>query len=83
MTQRFHSIIKPRTDGWFVGWVEEIPGTMTRARTLEECRDKLRDALRVMIETRRHEARLFLDNSCLTETLEIVTPDEHATRITI
>ena len=26
MTHRFHSIIKPRTDGSFVGWVEEMPG---------------------------------------------------------
>jgi len=29
MKQRYHTIIKPSTNGWFVGWVEEVPGTIT------------------------------------------------------
>ena len=27
MKQQYHTIIKPESNGWFVGWVEEIPGT--------------------------------------------------------
>lgn len=76
MKQSFHSIIKPRPDGTFVGWVEEIPGTITRAKSLDECREKLRESLKLMIETNRSEARLWMDRSCLQEQVEVETPDD-------
>jgi predicted RNase H-like HicB family nuclease len=75
MKQRFHTIIKPERNGWFVGWVEEIPGTITHGRSLEECRENLRDSLQLMIETHRHEARLPLDASCIQEAIEIETAE--------
>ena len=71
MLQRYHTIIKPETNGWFVGWVEEIPGTITHGKSLDECRTKLRDALELMIETHRHEARLGLSARCIQECMEI------------
>lgn len=71
MKQHFHTIIKPRRDGWFVGWVEEIPGTLSAARSLDECRDKLRDALQLILEAHRDEARLPLDRTCILGTLEV------------
>jgi predicted RNase H-like HicB family nuclease len=76
MKQQFHSIIRPRTDGSYVGWVEEIPGAITRGRSLDECREKLRDALVLMIETNRSEARLWADSSCLEECVEVDMPDQ-------
>ena len=45
MKQNYHTIIKPESNGWFVGWAEEIPGTITYGRSLDECRRNLRDAL--------------------------------------
>ena len=75
MKQRFHTIIKPERNGWYVGWVEEIPGTITQAKSLHECRRNLRDALELMIETHRQEARLPLDDSCIQEPIEIDTAD--------
>ncbi len=71
MKQRFHTIIKPRPDGWFVGWVEEIPGTITAGRSLDECRHNLRDSLQLMLDTHRDEARLCLDPSCIQEAIEV------------
>lgn len=76
MRQCFHSIIRPRSDGSYVGWVEEIPGTVSRGRTVEECRERLREALALILEANRAEARLFADQSCLTEPLELETPDD-------
>jgi predicted RNase H-like HicB family nuclease len=77
MKQRFHTIIKPERNGWFVGWVEEVPGTITQGKSLSECRRNLRDALELMIETHRQEARLPLDDSCIQEPIEIETSDPH------
>jgi predicted RNase H-like HicB family nuclease len=71
MKQRYHTIIKPEPNGWFVGWVEEIPGTITQGRSLDECRRNLRDSLELMVETHRDEARQGLDPSCIQEAIEI------------
>jgi len=79
MRQRFHTIIKPEPNGWFVGWVEEIPGTITQARTLAQCRENLRDALQLMLETHRDEARMPLDATCIQESLDIEVPDPSGT----
>jgi predicted RNase H-like HicB family nuclease len=34
-----------RVDGWWVGYVEEIPGANTQGRTLEEARENLKEAV--------------------------------------
>ncbi len=78
MRLAFHTIIKPEPTGLFVGWVEEVPGTLTQGRSLDECRRNLRDALQLMIETRRHEARLALDRGCIEEPIEIDVADPPA-----
>jgi predicted RNase H-like HicB family nuclease len=75
MKQRYHTIIRPERTGWFVGWVEEIPGTITQGRSLEECRNNLRDALQLMLETHRDEARLGLNRECILESIEIDVAD--------
>ena len=71
MKQRYHTIIKPEPNGWFVGWVEEIPGTISQGRSLDECRRNLRDSLELMVETHRDEARQCLDPTCIQEAIEI------------
>ena len=71
MKQRYHTIIRPEANGWFVGWVEEIPGTITLGRTLQECRRNLRDSLELMLESHRDEARLGMQGNCILESIEI------------
>ena len=75
MKQRYHTIIKPDVNGSFVGWVEEIPGALTHGRSLDECRERLRSALELMLETHRDEARQGLDQSCIQEAIEIDVPE--------
>jgi predicted RNase H-like HicB family nuclease len=78
MKQRYHTIIKPDQNGCYVGWVEEIPGALTHGRTLGECRERLRAALELMIETHRDEARIGLDPSCIQDTIEVEIPEPEA-----
>jgi predicted RNase H-like HicB family nuclease len=75
MRQTYHTIIKPESTGMFVGWVEEIPGTLTHGRSLAECRRNLRDSLLLMVHTHREEARIPLDKSCIQEAIEIDTTE--------
>lgn len=76
MKQRYHTIIKPEENGWFVGWVEEIPGAISQGRSLDECRQKLRDSLSLLVETHRDEARIGLGPSCIQESIEIEIPEQ-------
>ena len=75
MKQTYHTIIKPDRRGWFVGWVEEIPGAITHGRSLDECRANLKEALQLLLETHRDEARQALDATCIEEPLEIETAE--------
>ena len=75
MKQQYHTIIKPDSNGSFVGWVEEIPGALTYGRSLDECRERLRAALQLMLETHRDEARQGLDPSCIQEAIEVEVPE--------
>ena len=75
MKQRYHTIIKPESNGLFVGWVEELPGAITQGHSLDECRQNLREALELLVETHRDEARIGLDRSCIEESIEIDIPE--------
>lgn len=78
MKQRFHTIIKPEPTGWFVGWVEEVPGAISQGRSLAECRQNLRESLQLVLDTYRDEARLCLDGSCIEEVIELDVGAEDA-----
>lgn len=43
--------------GWWIGYVEELPGANTQGRTLEEARSNLKEAVRLVIEANRELAR--------------------------
>jgi len=45
-----------RDGEWIMGHVVEVPGVNTQGRSLEECRDNLRDALREFVAARREQA---------------------------
>jgi predicted RNase H-like HicB family nuclease len=46
---------------WWIGYVEELPGASTQGRMLDEARENLQDAVRLLIETARDEARRLAD----------------------
>jgi predicted RNase H-like HicB family nuclease len=39
--------------GGYCAYVEELPGANTQGQTLEEARENLKDAIRLLLETRR------------------------------
>jgi len=39
-----------RRERWWVGWTDDVPGALTQGETLEEARENLRDAIRLMQE---------------------------------
>lgn len=43
-------------DGWWVVSVPEIPGAHSQGHTMEEAREMIRDAVRLLLEVRREDA---------------------------
>lgn len=41
---------------WWIGWVEELPGANTQGRTLDEARENLKEAVRLVIDANRELA---------------------------
>jgi predicted RNase H-like HicB family nuclease len=55
MNRHFTAVIK-QDDGWWIGWVEEIPGVNSQGKTRVELLKNLRSALKEALEFNREDA---------------------------
>ena len=55
MAQTYTAVIQ-QSDGWWIGWVQEIRGINCQERTKEELLDSLRSAVEDMLELNREVA---------------------------
>ena len=58
--ERFHAVFE-RTEQWWIGYVEELPGANTQGQTLDEARENLREAVQLTIEANRTLAQRFME----------------------
>ena len=62
----FHSALDIRKEGdWFVAFCPEVPEANGQGRTQEECLQSLRDAVPLLMEDRREDARRKSDTGLL------------------
>ncbi len=52
-----YTAVIQQSGGWWIGWVEEMPGVNSQGLTREELLDNLRDALEEAVEMNRADAR--------------------------
>jgi len=55
MKRAFNAVIK-QDDGWWIGWVQEIPGVNSQGKTRAELMKNLRSALKEALEFNREDA---------------------------
>ncbi len=55
MHNEFTAIIE-RAGEWFIAYCPEIPGANGQGRTIEECRESLKEAIMLIMEDRRKDA---------------------------
>jgi predicted RNase H-like HicB family nuclease len=55
MHNEFTAIIE-RDGEWFIAYCPEIPGANGQGRTIEECRESLKEAIMLIMEDRRKDA---------------------------
>ena len=56
VSQTYTAVIK-QAGGWWIGWIEEVPGVNCQERTREELLETLRITLEEALELNRREAR--------------------------
>ena len=62
MERQFTAIFE-RSGDWWIGYVEELPGANTQGRTLEEARENLREAIRLILESQREIIQREIKNA--------------------
>jgi predicted RNase H-like HicB family nuclease len=60
-----------KDDGWIVGYCPEIPGANGQGRTLEECRESLRDAIALILEDRHEDGLRGVPADAVRETVAV------------
>ncbi|MDH7485801.1 MAG: type II toxin-antitoxin system HicB family antitoxin [Anaerolineae bacterium] len=60
MENRFTAVFE-QVGEWWIGYVEELPGVNTQGKTLEETRENLKEATRLILEANRELARRELE----------------------
>jgi predicted RNase H-like HicB family nuclease len=70
--RKFTAVYK-KSGKWYSGWIEEIPGVNTQAKTLPETKSNLKEALTLILETNRLLSRKSEGKSLITrESLSII-----------
>lgn len=67
------AVFVPADEGGYTAFVEEIPGAITEGETIEEARENLQDALRMVLECNRELAREHEPKTSVRESLEIAS----------
>jgi len=55
MNQEYTAVVK-EDDGWWVGWIEEIPGVNCQEKTRPELMVSLKEVLQEALEMNRNDA---------------------------
>ena len=50
--ENFTAVIEKVGD-WWIGFIEELPGANTQGRSEEEVRENLKEAIKLVIETKK------------------------------
>ena len=56
-TQNKYTAVITQEDGWYLGWVEEVPGANAQEKSRHELMISLREAVQDILEIHRQKAR--------------------------
>ncbi len=68
MTNEFTGVFE-REGEWYIGYCPEVPGANGQGHTLEECRESLAEAIRLILEDRREQGLAGVPAEAIRETV--------------
>lgn len=69
--QNEFTAVYERDGEWFIGYCPEVPGANGQGRSMEECRESLRDAIQLILEDRRDDALRGVPDDAIREKIII------------
>jgi len=70
MTNEFTAVYEK--DGeWLIGYCPEVPGANGQGKTLEECRESLVEAIKLILEDRREQGLAGVPGDAIRETVTV------------
>lgn len=70
MHNEFTAIIE-RDEDWYIAYCPEIPGANGQGRTMEECRESLTEAIRLILGDRRDDSLRGVPPDAIRETVVV------------
>lgn len=70
MTNEFTAIYE-RDGDWYVAYCPEVPGANGQGKTMDECRESLIDAIRLILEDRREQGLADVPGDAIRETVTV------------
>ncbi|HVW14591.1 MAG TPA: type II toxin-antitoxin system HicB family antitoxin [Mucilaginibacter sp.] len=70
---KFTAIIEKGENGWFVGQVEELPAAISQGKTIQELKENLLDAVRLLLDTNKEiTEKEYYGKTIIKEELELI-----------
>ena len=70
MANQFHAIYE-QDEEWWIGYCPEVSGANGQGKTLEECRDSLSEAIKLILEDRLEDTLRGVPNDAIKETISV------------
>jgi predicted RNase H-like HicB family nuclease len=70
MSNQFTAVYE-RDGEWYIGYCPEVPGANGQGRTIEECRESLIDAIRLILDDRREQGLAGVPADAVRETVTV------------
>ncbi len=70
MRHEFSAVIE-RDNEWYIAYCPELPGANGQGRTLEECKDNLKDAIRLILDDRLQDSLAGIPDDAIPRHREI------------
>ena len=73
MSYTFTAVFE-KIEGWYIGYIEELPGVNTQGKTLQKTRENLKEAVTLILEANRELAERDIANKkVVKEQIKITT----------
>ena len=74
MRHDYHVVFTPIEDGWMMATVPELPGAVTQGRDLDEARANIKEAVELLLQAYRDNARKDAPGGAVWETISVEMP---------
>ncbi len=74
MRHDYHVVYTPIEDGWVMATVPELPGAVTQGHNLDEARENIKEAVELLLEAYRDNARNEAPDGAMWDTISVEVP---------